>query len=226
MGRGNPKFHYPSSNPTVTIGLTVSTSSPVLCPTSPSPFFVTVSARILTSPHPASPITLCTHLNPLSGLHNRCFGNIVCVSPSAQTSKHIEIWPGYWARHVWNPRNLRDALPFITLRPHEPYEVKFEVRPEKIAAANPVVGEKYRVELTDKGMGTKWWAFGAWEDDPGMRYRTWKEGGDEGGENEEEEDEEEGDEDGEDEKGRYTMGEDPQDLALVAEKGEAIFEIG
>jgi len=119
---------------------------------------------------------------------------------------------------------LRNTLPFITLRPHEPYEVKFEVTPDTIAAANPVVGEKYRVELTDKGMGTKWWTFGSLEDDPGVRYREWREGGVE--ELEDEEEGEEGEEEGEYEKGEYTMGENPQDLALVVEKGEAMFEIG
>ncbi|MCJ1287406.1 hypothetical protein MMC26_006755 [Xylographa opegraphella] len=221
MGRGNLKFHHPYSNPTVTIGLTVSTSSPVLRPASPSPFFVTVRARILTSPHPAFPITLCTHLTPLSDLDNRCFGNILCVSPSAETSKYIEVWPHGWPHYIWNPLNLRRNLPFITLRPNEPYEVKFEIKPEKIAAANPVVGEKYRVTITDKGLGTRWWAFGTWEDDPEMKYRRWREA-----EEPEEEDGEGRDEDVEMAKGEYTIGEDPKDLALVLEKGEATFDIG
>ncbi|MCJ1381855.1 hypothetical protein MMC17_004967 [Xylographa soralifera] len=220
-GRGNLKFFHPSSNPTVTIGLTLDTSPLILRPTSPCPFFVTVSARILTSPHPASPITLCTLLNPLGNLHNRCFGNIMRVSPSTEPPKRIEIWPSYWSHHHWNPADLRDNLPFVTLRPDELYEVKFEIEPERTAAADLVVGEKYRVRLTDMGLGTKWWAFGALEDDLEIRYMEW--------DYEEIAEGEEGegrDGDREFKKRRYTRGEDPESLALVVEKGEAIFEIG
>ena len=115
------------------------------------------------------------------------------------------------------------------MRPDELYEVKFEVEPAKIAAVNLVTGEVYRVALTDKGLGTSWWTFGSLEDTQGLRYRRW------GDEKSAEEDDEEwrywekvdgDDEEGQAEKGEYTMGEDPQKLALVVEKGEAIFEIG
>ena len=86
-----------------------------------------------------------------------------------------------------------------------------EIPQEKIAAANLVVGEKYRVELTNKGLGTKWWTFGSLDEAQGIRYREWEEG-----ESEE----------GEDKNGRYTIGKDPRSLALVIEKGEAEFEVG
>ena len=93
------------------------------------------------------------------------------VSPRAETAKHIEIWPRSWPHSLWNPANLRSALPCITLRPNEPYEVGFEIRPETIAGVSSVVGEKYRVRVTDEGLGTGWWAFGTWEDDQACRVQ-------------------------------------------------------
>ena len=82
-----------SANATVELGLALSTSSPTLDPSSSSPFFRIVTARILTTPHPDASITLATHLNALGGLGNRSFNKIVCVSPETAGQKRIEIWP-------------------------------------------------------------------------------------------------------------------------------------
>ena len=133
------------------------------------------------------------------------------MSPNTEENKCIEIWPRGWPHYYWDPEDLRDSFDLVTLRPDEVLEVRHEVDREKIVAAEVKAGEKYRVELTDKGPGTRWWTFGSWEEVEGTRFRDWTDGGETVGE---------------EEKGRYTMGEDPRNLALVVEKGEADFEIG
>lgn len=205
-----------SANATVELGLALSTSSPTLDPSSSSPFFLIVTARILTTPHPDASITLPTHLNALGGLGNRSFNSIVCVSPETAGQKRIEIWPRGWPQYNWDPDDLRDAWDVMTGAANGRLEIRHPVDGTKIAEAQLKAGERYQASLTDKCLGTSWWAFGSLEEFEGVRFRQWREG----------EVEERADDEGADEEVRYLMGEFPDNLALVIEKGTAEFEIG
>ena len=202
---------YRSTNPVVSLGLALTTSSPTLDPSSSSPFFLVVTARILTTPRPESPVTLATHLNALGNLGNRSFGNIVCTSPRTESQKRIEIWPGGWPHYIWDADNLRDSWDFVTVPANGQLEIRHQVDGAKIAEARLKGGERYQASLTDKCPGTRWWAFGSLEEFGSVRFKLWKEG-------------EEGE--GADEEGRYLMGEVPDDLAFVIEKETVEFEIG
>ncbi|KAI9788453.1 MAG: hypothetical protein M1816_006889 [Peltula sp. TS41687] len=226
-GRGDGRLFHPSTTPTVTIGLSLSCSPRILDPTLPSPFFLTVTARILTSPRPNSPITLATHQNALGGISNRSMSNIHCISPCSQQhpkpQKYIEIWPCGCPHYRWDSagEDLRQCWSFVTIYPADrpPLEIRHEVDRETLGAAGLRSGERYRAELTDRCLGARWWMFGSLEEWEGIRFREWR---DEDGEKEGEE-EGQGDGNGD---GRYTMGENPDLLALVIEKGEVEFEIG
>lgn len=106
-------------------------------------------------------------------------------------------------------------------------EIKHEVSPAKIAAAQVKSGEKYQALFTNKCLGTRWWAFGSLEEFKDVRFGQWKD------EEEREREEGEGDENREAEKkgkgpdeGKLFRGESPDDLALIIEVGTAEFEIG
>ncbi|KAJ9649474.1 hypothetical protein H2199_000249 [Coniosporium tulheliwenetii] len=217
-GRGDRKLFR------LTIGLTLTTSSPILDPSSASPFFLILTARILTTPHTDSPITLATFLNPLSSLRNRSFGNINCVFPATESKKRIRIWPHSWPHYVWDGETLRDSWEFVTIEPGRSLEVRHEVLRDKIAAAGLKTGERYQAAFTDKCLGTRWWMFGSLEEAEQMKFMWW--GHERERETEEGWETEKVEREGEDENGRWTMGEKPDDLALVIEKGEAEFEIG
>ncbi len=212
----------------MTIGITLTTSSPILDPSSASPFYLIVTARILTTPHPDSPITLSTFLNPLSYISNRSFGNINCVYPATEGQKRIEIWPHSWPQYKWDGENLRDSWEFVTIEPGRSLEVRHEVPRDKIAAAGLKTGERYQAAFTDRCLGTRWWMFGSLEEAGDMKFMEWgherwiEVEGDDG----EYDDYVKVEREGEDENGRWTMGEKPDDLALVIEKGEAEFDIG
>ena len=103
----------------------------------------------------------------------------------------------------------------------------------RIEAANLKKGERYRVSLTDKCLGTRWWSFASLDDLEGVRLRTWRSRAEE--EAEEAEIEGSGPEYREEierehrEKygtGPVTMGEDPWMLAMVAVCGQVEFEVG
>ncbi len=105
--------------------------------------------------------------------------------------------------------------------------IQHELPWEKIRDAHVEKGERYRVSLSDKCLGTRWWGFGSLDEEfKGFRLGTWREDGEDGrGEEREDGSEEEG-EDGREEEGESAMGERPEDLALVVEKGDVTFEIG
>lgn len=194
----------------MTLGLSVTTSSATLDPSSPSPFFLIVTVRILTTPRQDSPITLATHLNPLGGIGNRSFDNIVCIHPKTENAKRIEIGPRGWPHYLWDPDNLRDSWDFVTVPSDGRVEIKHQVDPAKIADAGLKSGEKYQASLTDRCLGTRWWAFGSLEELDGRRFQQWREGAPR---------------EGEDGNGRFLVGQRPDDLALVIEKGTTEFEV-
>ena len=78
-------------------------------------------------------------------------------------------------------------------------ETRHPVDGTKIAEAQLKAGERYQASLTDKCLGTSWWAFGSLEEFEGVRFRQWREG----------EVEERADDEGADEGVRYVMGEFP-----------------
>lgn len=95
--------------------------------------------------------------------------------------------------------------------------IRHQISWEKIREADVRNGERYKVFLTNKCLGTRWCGFGSLEEQfKGVKLRTWRADGNEGDENSEE-------------KGRELRenamgGERPEDLALVIESGHAEFE--
>ncbi len=145
-----------SPTPKVKIGLTITISSPILESLPSSPFRIVVTARILASPNTQSPITLATHLNALGDTHNRSFNNIVCTSPKTATHKCIEIWPRGWPHYVWDPDDLRDSWEFVTVPVDGNLEVRHKVSRVEIAETGLNTGERHKISLTDKCLGTRW----------------------------------------------------------------------
>ena len=96
----------------------------------------------------------------------------------------------------------------------EPYLiVSHELPWEKIKDANLVVGEKYRVKLTDKGLGTGWWDFGDLEKEfKGANFRQWKDG-------------KEQDDGGVEGERKGEVGEKPELLKMVIEGDGVEFEV-
>ncbi len=94
-------------------------------------------------------------------------------------------------------------------------EIRHEVDRERITEAGLDARERYRVSLTDKCLGARWWDFGGLGNFEGVRFKQRREG----------QIREEGNKQGEDGQGKYVRGEMPDDLALVIEKGDAEFEI-
>ncbi|MCJ1334517.1 hypothetical protein MMC10_011229, partial [Thelotrema lepadinum] len=215
-----------SPNASVKIGLTLSTSSPTLCPSSLDLFYVIVSARILATPEPSRPVTLQTHPSPLADLSNRSFHNITCI---ANPAKHIEIFPRGWPQYHWDMEDLRSAWSFVTIPPlsQGSYVVSHEVPRSKIVAADLRKGEHYRVRLTDKCLGTPWWAFKSLNELDGVRLSTWRD--------EFDKETEESDPDWAEDRRQEIyekfgdrpscMGEEPGMLAMVVEESDAEFEI-
>ena len=194
---------------------------------SPEPFHIVVTARILTTPHPDRPITLQTHPSPLDGLHNRSFADINCTT---DPTKRIVVWPTGWPQYRWDSEDLRDAWDFVTIPPpgQGSLEVRHEVPRGKIEAAGVVAGERYRVSLTDKCLGTWWFAFARLEELEGVRLSAWQSAEDDERMNKadpeyfEEQAKERREKFGD---GPSSMGEDPSALAMVLESGEAGFSI-
>ncbi|KAI9657560.1 MAG: hypothetical protein M1831_004176 [Alyxoria varia] len=236
-GRGDGRLIRPSPNAIVTIGLTLNVSPPTLSLTSPSPFYITVTARILDTPHPSQPITLQTHPNPLERdcLFNRSFNNIVCTS---DPDKHIELWPLGWPQYHWDPEDLRSAWEYMTIPARDQgseVTVKHEVPRQKVEAAGVKTGERYKVSLTDKCLGARWWAFAGEGELERVRLRAWRAPEEEEAEAEEERGLERDDPELYEEMmrerrekyadGPLSMGEEPDMLAMVVEVGEAEFEV-
>lgn len=89
-------------------------------------------------------------------------------------------------------------------------------------------GERYKVALTDKCLGARWWAFASFEELYGVRLRAWREPAEEAAETE-------GDQESHEEMEREwsqkygdepaTVGENPMMLAMVMESEEVEFEV-
>lgn len=219
--------------PSVTIGISLSTSPSTLSVSSDDPFYVVVTARILSSPHPERPITLWTHLSPLHALNTRAFENIKCTTSEA---KVIEIWPRGWPQYRWDSEDIPNDGGFITIPPHDQgtFSIRHQVPADAIKSAKVEKGERYRIKLTDKCLGTNWWTFGVLEDLDGLRLRMWRSQASEEAEADEErmldsdpELREELEQERRDKYGerRTTKGENPNMLALVPEVGQVEFEV-
>ncbi|MCJ1269981.1 hypothetical protein MMC22_009874 [Lobaria immixta] len=172
-GRGDGLLIRPSPNPSVTIGLTLSTSPLSLAPSSTEPFYIVLTTRILSSPQPDKPITLQTHPSPFDDLSNRSFHNIVCTT---KPNKQIEIFPRGWPQYHWDSEDLRKSWSFVTIPPRDQgfYSIRHEVPRDKIEAAKLQKRERYRVSLTNRCLGTRWWAFAGLEELEGVRLRAWR----------------------------------------------------
>lgn len=156
------------------------------------------------------------HLNPFETLPNRSITNLDCISPEKSKGKHIEIWPRGWPNIASLPRDLRKSFKFYTIHPDTPLVVKHEIPRAKIVEVGLKKGEIYKVEFTNKALGTRWWTFGAQEAMEDTEYRWWCRVESPG---------ECIDEDLEPQTSDFTIGEEPNQLALVVEKGEAEFEV-
>jgi hypothetical protein len=170
-----------SSNPTVAIGLSLSTSPTSLSTSSDEPFYIVVTAKIIKTPKSDRPITLRVHLSPLHHLALRAFDNIVCTT---NESKKIEIWPIYRQNFVWDREDIRENAydsEFITIPPsgQGTYTIRHEVPRSKIEATGIKAGERYRVHINDRCLGTRWWTFASLEELEGVRLRDWHEEPDE-----------------------------------------------
>lgn len=218
-------YYYPSSYPTISIGISLSISPPKIDPSSDQPLHLTISARILKTPWPGKPITFSAHLNPFGSLHHYCFTNIICTTNNK--SKKIVLWPNYNIRRGGILiKNIRNCSHFITVKPGETWEERHEVPRDKILAAGLEKGEKYTVKITDVGLGTDWWTYGTLDDFEGVKFMKWFPTQEEAerftqlltamGQTEEEEEEE---------KGPWLMSEEPDKFSLVIEKRDAEIEI-
>ena len=224
----------------MTIGISLSTSQSTLSASSEEAFYIVVTARILTSPHPERAITLWTHLSPLDNLHTRAFANIECITTSE--AKPIRIFPNNWPHYIWDSEHIRkdDCWRFVTIPPRGQgtFLVRHPVPLEAIRDAEVSRGERYRAKLTDICLGTRWWTFGTLEDLEGVRLRMWRSKADEEAEAEEERsllNDPEGyeviEKENEERFGKNyrempsSMGEEPKMLAMVPEVGEVEFEV-
>jgi hypothetical protein len=218
-------------NPSVSIGVSLSIAPTRYDPSTHTSLDIVLTARILESPQPDRPITLDTSLNPFGSLRFNCFKNIICVSnEGSQPRKSIEIQTKCrFRKEGLRDLDVREQWKFITLEPNKSLEVRHEVPRDAIDAAGLQDGEVYRAELTDLGLGTWWWMYGAMDEAGDKKFMRWSSRGVEGekqyrsenidtlGEPLEEEMWEDSSE--------WIMGEDPMKLAIVIEKREAEFEV-
>ncbi|KAL9105976.1 MAG: hypothetical protein Q9227_008931 [Pyrenula ochraceoflavens] len=164
----------------------------------------------------------------------RSFKDIECIAPpaSAEKGENIEIWPRSWPNFNTGTRNLRERYDFVTVPSSSSpvdskenlnyVEVKHQVPQDAILAAGFQSGETYRVSLTDRGLGTMWYMFGALEDVEGMKLGAWKEDKEDSDETPEEDLD---DWEKEERRGLWFRGENAEKLALVIEKGEVDFQV-
>lgn len=225
-------LHPDSPDPTVVISLSLHTSLPTLAlPLNANkPFHITINARIVQTPHPTQPITLATHLTPLSSITNGAFDDILCISqpaPTVQTSpsdsssrpseKKIRLNSSSRPHYIWDPDDLAASWDFVTIPAPDsavPYlSITHEIPVGRVTEADLAVGERYRVSLTERGLGARWWAFGSLDAElNGLKLKQQRrfEMSTVGGE-------------GEQDDGAY--GEKPGQLSLVVEGGGAEFDI-
>jgi hypothetical protein len=202
--------------------VSISTSTSELSVSSPSPFHVVITARILESPRPEMPITLMAYLNPFQRLPNRSIEDFQCVFPDSSLGKTTEIYPRSWPNYVSTSKDLRQDWPFRSVPPDSILVVKHEVPQHKVKEAGLAKGERYKVSLTDAALGTRWWTFGSLNDLKGVGFRRWRPGEQTDDEDPVGDDLEDEDEENEDNgQAEFIMGEDPSDLRLIIGKGEA-----
>lgn len=220
-------YRYSCDNPSVTIGLSVSVSPTHYRPADKGPLYVVLTARILSSPEPSRPVTLATWDNPFQRLGNCSYSDIACISGPSKAIKieSVSHWPKYGPREL----NVREFWDFITLCPNQPLEVCHEVPRDKVDAAYLETGEVYKASLKDLGLGTSWWMYGKLDDAEGKKFMRWSSRGVEGEKRYRLDNADKLGEPLEDEmwedSSEWIMGEEPSQLALVIEKGEAEFEV-
>ena len=141
------------------------------------------------------------------------------------------IWPIGWQfpRGI-DTKNLRQHFDFVTIPPKDQgvYTIRHEVRRDKIEAAELQKGERYTVSLTDKCLGTRWWAFASLEELEGTRFVGWRPETENAAKDEndiEDVSDEERARRQERDNTPWTMGEEPRMLAMVPELGEVEFAI-
>lgn len=114
------------------------------------------------------------------------------------------------------------------------YSVRHDVPRDKLEAADLQKGERYRVTLTNKCLGTRWWTYAGLEDLEGVRLRAWRTPAEEEEAKAEAEamradpelyEEMERERQGKYGNGPVTMGEDPTMLAMVVDAGDVEFEV-
>ncbi|KAF2666117.1 hypothetical protein BT63DRAFT_481917 [Microthyrium microscopicum] len=227
-GRGKSILIRTSSTPSVTIGLTLSTSPSQLSLSSLSTnsFYVVVTARVIKTPRPGQCITLAKRLSPLASLENRSFADIIC---SNNSEKKIEIYPINWPHFFFDMNNLREDWEFVTIPPPGKgvFTTQLEVPRDKLEAVDLMEGERYHITLTDKCLGTFWWCYGSLTDLEGIRLRQWESQEDRARERQYEaswklDEEERIQKYG---KGPVSFGEEPQMLAMVPEGEGVEFEV-
>jgi hypothetical protein len=109
-------------------------------------------------------------------LHTWSFQDIRCTT---DPDKIIELVPRDPPPQIPTGVDLDDVrawLKFVAIPPKNKGDIIFqhEVPCEKIEAANIQKGEKYRVELSDRRLGTRWWSFGSIDELEGVRLRSWQ----------------------------------------------------
>ena len=138
--------------------------------------------------------------------------------------KKIRIYPNHWVfPRDQDMGDLRKYYEFVSIPPRDqaPLCVRHEVPRDKIKAAGLQKGERYKVSLTDKCLGTHWWTFGSHDELEGVRLRAWTP-------SEQPEtvyDSELGETVERDQEGPVAIGEWPSMLAMVREVGDIEFDI-
>ena len=137
------------------------------------------------------------------------------------SGKRIEIVTRFpYPRYIIESDNIADYWDFITIPSMDSgltFTVQHSIPPKNLLEANLQKGEKYKVELSNKCLGTIWWMFGP---DPrgkkGVKLKSWID---------RETEPEEWAEALENDDENVFRGERDPDLALVDETGGTIFEI-
>ena len=125
--------------------------------------------------------------------------------------------------------DIREGGGFVTLEPNKTLEIRHEVPQERIEATLLLAGEAYKAEMTDLGLGTRWWMYGTMDEAGDKKFMRWSPRGVAGLRRYQLDNVDTLGEPREDliweDSSEWIMGEDPMKLALVIEKGEAEFEI-
>lgn len=156
-------------------------------------------------------------MSPFDSYLNWAWNDAICTTSAKKIAFTHKNWPHY----ICDPYNLREYWDFITIPAQGTVTVKHEIPRDKIVAAEVKGGEVYRVSLTNKCLGTRWWKFGSLEElGEGTRFMTERPDVNERGECE-------GESYGEKWTygGKWMVGEEYQDLALVPENGEVEFKV-